>query len=205
MPEPPEKPIRGRPRKMNADAVRDIAMNAYWQKDPADVSINAICQMAGVSKPSVYREFGSEDGLSLATLDHYAHIVLSDVFAILHSGLGMAETLGALIEFASADPRMETGCLFHKMLAGKHRLGPKTVARVNEIDAAAQQAYRAFLQTHREAGDWNGPLSIEDGARYLSTQFSLAFTQRASGENKAFVQKSLTLALSVFGTVPANV
>ena len=136
MPEPPEKPIRGRPRKMNADAVRDIAMNAYWQKDPADVSINAICQMAGVSKPSVYREFGSEDGLSLATLDHYAHIVLSDVFAILHSGLGMAETLGALIEFASADPRMETGCLFHKMLAGKHRLGPKTVARVNEIDAA---------------------------------------------------------------------
>ncbi|MEL6999984.1 MAG: TetR/AcrR family transcriptional regulator [Pseudomonadota bacterium] len=190
---------------MSADAVRDIAMNAYWQKDPADVSINAICQMAGVSKPSVYREFGSEDGLSLATLDHYAQIVLSDIFAILNRRLGMAETLDALIEFASADPRMETGCLFHKMLAGKHRLGPKTVAKVDEIDAAAQQAFRTFLKACRDSGEWNSALSIEDGARYLSAQFSLAFTQRAAGENHAFVQKSLTLALSIFGAVSANV
>jgi AcrR family transcriptional regulator len=111
---------------MNAEKVLDVAMTAYWQTDPADVSVNAICQMAGISKPSLYREFGSEDGLSRAVLDRYAEQVLSEMFVILQSGQGLRETLDALIDFASDDPRMETGCLFYKMRAGKHRLGPET-------------------------------------------------------------------------------
>jgi AcrR family transcriptional regulator len=34
--------------------------------------------MAGISKPSLYREFGSEDGLTRAVLDRYAERVLSE-------------------------------------------------------------------------------------------------------------------------------
>lgn len=192
------KPVRGRPRKMDAAKVRDVAMTAYWQGDPADVSVNAICQMADISKPSLYREFGSEDGLMRAVLDSYAERVLSAVFAILHSGAGLHDTLTALTDFASADPRMETGCLFYKMRAGKHRLGPETRARVEEIDAAAQAAYAAFLQAARDAGDWPDGLSVEAGAKYLGEQIALAITQRASGEDPARIREMLTLALSVF-------
>ena len=72
MSEADPKPARGRPKTMNAEQVLDVAMTAYWQSDAADVSVNAICQMAGISKPSLYREFGSEDGLSRAALDRYA-------------------------------------------------------------------------------------------------------------------------------------
>ncbi|HKL68872.1 TetR/AcrR family transcriptional regulator [Salibaculum sp.] len=183
---------------MNAEKVLDVAMTAYWQSDPADVSVNAICQMAGISKPSLYREFGSEDGLSRAVLDRYAEQVLSEMFVVLHGGTGLRETLAALIDFASDDPRMETGCLFYKMRAGKHRLGPETRARVEEIDAAAQAAYVAFLQSCRDAGDWPVGLSVEAGAKYLGEQIALAITQRASGEDKARIREMMTLALSVF-------
>jgi hypothetical protein len=31
-------PRAGRPRTMNAEKVLDVAMTAYWQRDPADVS-----------------------------------------------------------------------------------------------------------------------------------------------------------------------
>lgn len=192
------RPARGRPRTMNADTVLDVAMTAYWQRDPADVSVNAVCQMAGISKPSLYREFGSEDGLTCAVLDRYAGRVLSDMFVVLESGKDLRETLDALIAFASDDPRMETGCLFHKMRAGKHRLGPQTRARVDEIDAAAQSAYAAFLGACRDAGDWPGDLAVEAGARYLGEQVALAITQRASGEDPARVREMLGLALSVF-------
>jgi AcrR family transcriptional regulator len=192
------KRSRGRPRTMDAEKVLDVAMTAYWQSDPADVSLNAICQMAGISKPSLYREFGSEDGLSRSALDRYAEQVLSEIFAILHGGKGLCETLAALIDFASDDPRMETGCLFYKMRAGKHRLGPETRARVEEIDAAARAAYAAFLQAARDAGDLpNGP-SVQAGAKYLGEQIALAITQRAAGEDKARIREMLTLALSVF-------
>ena len=192
------KPKRGRPRTMDADKVLDVAMTAYWQGDPADVSVNAICQMAGISKPSLYREFGSEDGLTRAVLDSYAERVLSEIFLLLQGGKGLRETLDALIDFASDDPRMETGCLFYKMRAGKHRLGPETRARVEEIDATAQAAYAAFLGSRRDAGDWPGALSVGAGAKYLGEQVALAITQRASGEDPARIREMLTLALSVF-------
>jgi len=197
------KPARGRPRTMNADDLRDTAMTAYWQGDPADVSVNAICKLAGISKPSLYRAFGSEDGLTRAALDAYAERVLSDIFAILHGGKGLRGTLDALIDFAAADPRMDTGCLFYKMRAGKHRLGPQTRARVEEIDAAAQAAYAAFLQAARDAGDWPGALTAEAGAKYLGEQVALAITQRAAGEDPARIREMLALALSVFSAAPA--
>lgn len=192
------KPGRGRPRTMDADKVLDVATNAYWHGDPADVSVNAVCQMAGVSKPSLYREFGSEDGLTLAALDRYAERVLSDVFAILQSGRGLQGTLEALVEFACADPRMETGCMFYKMRAGKHRLGMQTRERVDEIDAAAQAAYAEFLHACRDAGEWSGGLPVGAGAKYLGEQIALAITQRASGEDVARIREMLVLALSVF-------
>ncbi len=192
------KPTRGRPRTMDAGQVVDVAMNAYWQSDPADVSVNAICKMAGVSKPSLYREFGSEDGLTRAALDLYAERVLSEIFAILQSGMDLHGTFGALVDFAAADPRMETGCLFYKMRAGKHRLGTETRARVEEIDAGAQSAYREFLQSRLDAGDWTGELSVDAGATYLGEQVALAITQRASGEDTARIRQLLEMALSVF-------
>ncbi len=183
---------------MDAQKVLDVAMTAYWQGDPADVSVNAICQLAGISKPSLYRAFGSEDGLTHAVLDSYAERVLSDVFAILQGGDGLRDTLDALVEFACADPRVETGCLFYKMRAGKHRLGPETRARVEEIDAAAQAAYAAFLHSCRDAGDLPDGLSVEAAAPYLSEQLALAITQRASGEDSVRIRDMLKLALSVF-------
>ena len=183
---------------MNTDKVLDEAMSAYWQGDPADVSVNAICQRAGISKPSLYREFGSEDGLTRAVLDSYAERVLSSVFAILQSGVGLQATLSALIDFASADPRMETGCLFYKMRAGKHRLGPQTRARVEEIDACAQVAYEDFLRAAGDAKDLPDGFPIETGAKYLGEQLALAITQRASNEDPSRIREMMALALSVF-------
>jgi len=67
---------RGRPTTRNRSHVLESAMHAYWQADGADISVNAICLLAGVSKPSLYRDFGSEDGLTAAVLKRYAETVL---------------------------------------------------------------------------------------------------------------------------------
>ena len=192
------KRSRGRPRTTDPEHVLEVAMDAYWQRDPADVSVNEICRVAGVSKPSLYREFGSEDGLTRATLERYTRLVLAEVLAILQPGRGLRATLDALIDFACDDPRMETGCLFYKMRSGKHRLGPETRALIDEIDANAREAYATFLQGCRDRGEWPGGPTVEAGARYLSEQIVLAITQRASGEDRHQIRESLTLALSVF-------
>lgn len=195
-----EKPARGRPRTMSEDKVLDVAVSAYQQTDPADVSVNAICQIAGVSKPSLYRAFGNEDGLTLAALDRYAERVLGDLFAILRRNEPLDTTLSALIDFAVDDPRLETGCLFYKMRAGKHRLGPKTRARVDEIDAAAIQGFEAYLTGQQDASGWQSDQPIDVVARYLREQIGLALTQRATTQDVTGIRASLTLALSVLGS-----
>jgi AcrR family transcriptional regulator len=193
----PKRP-RGRPRTADPDHMLDVAMHTYWRADPADVSVNQICRLAGVAKPSLYAAFGSEDGLTRAVLDRYAEQVLSDIFVILQGGRGLQPTLQALIDFAADDPRMATGCVFYKMRNGKHRLGPETRARVEEIDAAARAAYGTLLQEARDAGQWPGSTPVEVGARYLSEQVALALVQRASAEDPQAIRDALTLALSVF-------
>ena len=189
---------RGRPQTLDMEKVLNVAMNAYWKGDPADVSVNAICGMAEASKPAIYRAFGNEDGLMLAALNHYADGVLFDIFQILTPERSLKETLNALIHFSSQDPKMETGCLFYKMRAGKHRLGPQTLQRINEIDAVAVDTFTAYLEKCRASGEWESEVPSSSMARYLVEQIGLAFTQRAAGEDHAQVQQSMSIALSVF-------
>ena len=192
------KSLRGRPKTIRAEKVLEVAIEAYWHNDLADVSVNSICRAAQASKPSVYREFGNEDGLTRAALESYAEQLLSDVSKILQSGQGMNETLDALIDFIITDARLEIGCLFHKMRAGKNRLGPKTRELVEELNRAAQGNYQTFFQDRRSTGDWYGTVSTDVAAKYLGEQIALALAQRASGENATTIREILSLALSVF-------
>ena len=193
---PPKKAKRGRPRKMNAESVLDTAIEAYWRTDPADVSINAICEMAKVSKPALYREFENEDGLMAAVLERYAEQVLSELFDILAKTMPVSETLNALTRFASDSPKMESGCVFYKMRAGKHRLGPVTRSRVEAIDTGAVDAFNAYLAARRLEGGWTNAVPTAVAARHLVEQLGLALTQRAAGEDPKQVRETLQLALA---------
>ena len=110
----------------------------------------------------------------------------------------MNETLDALIDFIITDARLETGCLFHKMRAGKNSLGPKTHELVEELNRAAQGNFQTFFQDRRSTGDWYGAVSIDVAAKYLGEQIALALGQRASGENATTIREILSMALSVF-------
>jgi len=187
---------RGRPRTMSPEAILQVATEAYWREGPG-VSVNAICQRAGVAKPSLYREFGSEDGLTLAALEHYAGLVQGQVKALLSSELGFAAKMEALIAFMSEDPRYENGCLFVKMRAARLDLGRKTRAKVAEIDAAMLETYTSFFRSSRRNGQWLGRMEPNFAAQYLHAQIGLVASQRALGVKPATVKLCLQYALSV--------
>ena len=62
---------RGRPKTIEYDTTLAIAVNAYWSKGIDGMSVNEVCRLAKVSKPSLYREFGNEDGLLNAVFKYY--------------------------------------------------------------------------------------------------------------------------------------
>ena len=192
----PGKKGRGRPRSFDAEKTLDTAMHAYWQQDPADVSLNTVCALAGVSKPALYREFENEDRFMRAVLDRYAEQVLSDMFEILSRELPWAQIRDAITFFASEDPKMESGCVFFKMRAGRHRLGSLTRLRVDEIDTTATAAFAGYFEARRKAGDWKSEHADELVARYLIEQIGLSLTWRAAGKNSSQTKAVLRLALA---------
>ena len=196
MPKNQSKPPRGRPRTMIPQDLLEVAVTAYWQEGP-EVSVNAICKRAGISKPSLYREFGSEDGLTLAALDSYAGRVRSQLQELLASDLSFPGKLEALIAFASEDPRNAHGCMFVKMRAARLDLGPKTQSKVAEIEAATLEIYTRFFRDSRKKGEWPGSITPRFAAQYLHAQIGLAVSQRALGAEPATVRPLLECALSV--------
>jgi AcrR family transcriptional regulator len=187
---------RGRPITRNREHVVETAMNAYWQDDSAAVSVNAICALAKVSKPSLYRDFGSEDGLTAAVLDRYAQAVLEPLKALLSSATTFDAKLDAMIDFASQDPRMATGCLFVKMRATRSRFGPHTRSRIAAIEADILEGYARFFREAAMGGKKRCGIAADLAAAYLYEQMGLAVSQRASGKSQASVRELLTLALS---------
>lgn len=187
---------RGRPSTRNREQVLETALHAYWQDDRAATSVNAICTLAGVSKPSLYRDFGSEDGLTTAVLERYRDWVLAPLGELLTSPTSYADKLQALIDFASEDPQMATGCLFVKMRATRSRFGEQTQATIASIETQLLHQYTQFFQAAEQSGEWASPMSTELAAGYLNEQLSLAASQRAAGKASDLVRSWLSLALS---------
>jgi AcrR family transcriptional regulator len=186
----------GRPITRNREHVLETAMNAYWQDDRSAVSVNAICALAGVSKPSLYREFGSEDGLSAAVLERYGQTVLAPLQALLSSPQAYSAKLDALTSFASNDPQMDAGCLFVKMRATRSRFGPQTQALLTAMEAKLQKHYEWFFTEATERGEWRGGIATDLAASYLQEQLGMAVSQRAAGKNPDAVRAFLELAMS---------
>lgn len=192
----PKKP-RGRPQTLDADRVAALAMQAYWHEGPTEVSINALCARAGVSKPSLYRAFGGEDGLTRAALTAYSEQVLAEVLAILDAPDGFDAALEGLVHYASESPLSDPGCLFVKMRAARDRFGPQTRDLIDALGEGAIAAYVAFLDVARARGAWAGRVPTDLAARYLAAQIEAALARRAAGVPPDEVRAVLSLALSV--------
>lgn len=187
----------GRPIARNRAHVLETAMNAYWQDDMAAVSVNAVCALAGVSKPSLYRDFGSEDGLTDAVLERYGQTVLASIEALLSSPQTYSSKLDTLISFASDDPQMEAGCLYGKMRITRSRFGPQTQARLAAMEAQFQALFVQFFTAAAAGGEWRGGIETELAASYLQEQMALALSRRARGKPPEAVRAMLELAIAV--------
>ena len=181
MSDPTDKPGRGRPRKRDKDEVAALAMHAYWADGPTEVSLNAVCARAGVSKPSVYRDFGNEDGLVHAALGHYAQTVLAKMLEITDSGDDFAIKIKRIAHLICEDSLHENGCLFVKMRAVRGQMGPQTRVLIDQIEAVSLDALTDVMTQARASGDWPGPVPVSLGAAYFQAQIGLALDMRVRG------------------------
>ncbi|MEM7137835.1 MAG: TetR/AcrR family transcriptional regulator [Myxococcota bacterium] len=191
-----EKKKRGRPRTFERDRAVSRALDHYWREGPLALSVNEFCRRMGMSKPSLYREFGGEDGLLAEALDRYWGSVLAPIAALLGPDRSFAESTEALIAFASDPGDTPKGCLLAKSRGTRDRLGPAAGARVDELARALRNAYEAVSRRGQERGEVRSDINSEFAARYLDTQVTTALHKVAAGEDPDEVRAQTELALT---------
>jgi len=63
--------IVARPREFDADAALDAAVDQFWEHGYAATSIEDLSERLGISRPAIYRTWGSKELLYRAALERY--------------------------------------------------------------------------------------------------------------------------------------
>lgn len=148
-------PPRGRPKTLDRETVVNAALMQYWDRGPAEVSINDICKLTGVSKPGVYREFGSDDGLKEAALSAYQLVAIDPFLELLDPAQTISEVLKSLIDFITQDREalgIPSGCLFVTMRAQYNYLGEGTQQTLDQMRARFLSAFTTWINAAKAAG-----------------------------------------------------
>jgi AcrR family transcriptional regulator len=191
---------RGRPKKLKREHVLQTALTQYWDVGPTDVSIGDICKLTGASKPGIYREFGSDDGLKCAALESYRILALLPLFDILKQDQSFAAAKAALVAFTTQDREalgVPSGCLFVAMRAQRDSLGLATGERVDQLRDEVLDAYMVWIETAKSKGECSAQIPTDTAALYLDAQNGGAMRMQKEGVDKATITTVLRYAFKM--------
>jgi AcrR family transcriptional regulator len=178
-------------------------MESWWRGGTDAVSFNEVVRRAGASKPAVYREFGSEDGLMDAALEYYSQNYLDRLLGMTEQDAPFGDVLNSMIE-AIIGPTgdLPRGCLLAKMRVLSAHLGPSTQARVEALRNDARATYQRWVARAQAAGEIRDDIPVETTAAFLDSQITALLLQTALGEEAETLraQSKLTFA----GLLPAT-
>lgn len=172
-------------------------MESWWRDGTDAVSLNEVVRQAGASKPAVYREFGSEDGLMDAALEYYSEHYLRGLLGMTEHDGPFAEVLSSMIEaIIGPSGDLPRGCLLAKMRVLSSNLGPSTRARVDALRDHSRATYQRWVDRARAAGEIRADVPSETAAAFLDNQMTALLMQTALGEDAETLraQSKLTFA-----------
>ncbi|TXS50087.1 TetR family transcriptional regulator [Streptomyces sp. t39] len=151
-PDPPRVAWRKQMRTRVLDAARDLTCDAGWDQ----VSLSAVAARAEVSRPSVYKEFGSRAGLGRALVIQETRQFLVGVSDILHPGLPDTQACleaAILYVLTEADSQPLIRAVITAAREGSDSLLPYLTARSDPIFDASQSLVLSWLATRNPQHD----------------------------------------------------
>ncbi|MFB7084900.1 TetR family transcriptional regulator [Streptomyces sp. NPDC056296] len=146
-PLPPREAWRLRMRNDVLDAAHAMAAEKGWDS----VSLSQVAARAEVSRPSVYKEFGSRDGLSRALVRREAERFLTGVALALQQpapGAPDAMTAAVLHALEEARKNILVTSVVRAARVGTDALLPYLTTRSEPVVTGARHLVRTWYRTH---------------------------------------------------------
>jgi len=195
------RPTRGRPQTLDRDQVLQTALMRYWTDGPKNVSIQDISLEAGASKPGIYREFGSDDGLKKAALEAYSDLVLKPLFDILAYDQGFDQAVNNLIEFTVQDRvvlGLPNGCLHTIMRAQRDDFGPLTQNKIDQLRQEVLEKYTRWIERAKAKGQFKIDMPTDTAALYFDAHNGSVMRMQKEGIENKVIEEILRHAFSIF-------
>ncbi len=192
----------GRPKTVDRQGSIELAMDAYWREGIHTLSLNEVCRQSKLAKPSLYREFGGEDGLMSAVLGHYRTLIISPMLQALELPLSFGELSEALIDRMTAESENPAGCLFTEMRLAHARLGPITQGKLRDLGQERLGALEDWYRRALEQRQVKSSISPALAAQYLDTQLAAILLQLGAGVPAEAVKAQARLALGALNASP---
>lgn len=196
----------GRPAKYDDDELLDRAMTLFWERGWAETSIRDLEEALDLKAPSIYRRFGSKEGLGVAAVEHYVDRVVARRVAKHLSGKGdpldnLARFLRSSVTQSRADQQLR-GCLLTT-------LGSETSDRDDALRAALAGGRRRIdrglrREVDRAAASGLLRAGVEPGAAasMLALAMQGLMASARAGVSAATLQRRAVDAVSLLAAEP---
>ena len=194
--------LPGRPREFDTDAAIDSALLVFRERGYHTTSIKELSDATGLTAGSLYKAFGSKNGLFLAAFDRYTRTRSTALRQRTEAARSGRDKIAAVLRFyaeSSHGPEGIRGCL---VVASATELAVFDEATAQYIKAAMQRTEQLLLELVQEGqrdGSLSRALPTEQTARNL---FALLQGYRVIGKkglSKDEINSAVNAALSLLG------
>lgn len=165
----------GRPLQFDPRASLEGAMEAFWSRGYEATSLQDLLAATGLSKSSLYREFGDKQQLFAHCLDHYCRQQAEAMHQRLEhsdSALGFIEQLFYNIADTPRNEAQRRGCLLMNTASEFGLSEPEITDRVASGKAAFARVFRAAVERAQGEGDIPAERNSKALADYLVSNMS---------------------------------
>ncbi|MGB0646125.1 MAG: TetR/AcrR family transcriptional regulator [Bradymonadia bacterium] len=187
----------GRPKEIKPDSIVERATEVFWRDGPHSLSLNEVCRRIATSKPSIYREFGGEDGLMAAALEHYRELMIVPLMHMLQMERPFIELLDEFVVNLTVPRALPPGCLFTEMRMTRQHLGEQSLARLEAIENERLSALVQWYAKAVEREEVNSALTPLEAAHFIDSQFTLLLMHMGNDRDANLVRQEARLAFSI--------
>lgn len=185
-------------KEYSKEKVLNASTLVFWKRGFKGTSMNDLVAATGLNKHSMYKEFGSKEGLFLACIDHYAKETTKDLAVILTKqpmGFHNIESyFQNRIDYLST--ANNDSCLLVNSAIEKDALSDEINARVQKYLSLHEQAFYACLEAAQRSGEVPEYKDIKMLAGYLMCFLDGLNVMGKTGPDKKSLERLVNEVLS---------
>ena len=155
----------GRPKSYDREEVLERALGVFWHKGFEGAHLNELVEATGLNRFSLYKEFGSKEGLFNEAMSRYMEQLGSLVVHLEAEPRGV-DNIRTYFE-ALIDYKFRHGCFLVNTLSEKHVVGRGIFGKVRSFVKGGELLFLKNLEAAKERSELAAATDVVALARFL--------------------------------------